>query len=553
MTGSPPYHKIATPFCVLLVSLTVTAAPAHAGLLDKVKSIAPRLASGGLIKAIGDYTGGILEEGTKLVKEGLSGNIDSATYSRRHDEFLDKKVHLGVKSFLKDAADNLKLKVANPLEGLKERLGDTRLGKLVSRVQEKIQGTTADSPATDATKPDEQDGTIDPRIALDVNDEETEWYEAETSLMDETPLPQAEAVAHVDNNRAGSPDSDWSAYGEGDGKGEPVRPDCKNPWVDIDADCGNEDQATAQARDPWTDLDDGADEWADSSTPDCKGPWVDIDADCGDGHQGDGGRSAETQVAAASAEAQGGSYQEAVDSLLGEEAMPGSDAYSASGEGYEGALAQLEAEVAERERLAAEAAERERLARLAEEAERARQAQLAAKAAERERQARLAAVERERLAMEQQRQAKANSYDAGGTLLGAIAGGVIRGMENSGELAPGTSSALAGAAGLSQGSNGGFASGLNQSLSALNALSAISPNYGSGGASRSSSNCQSLDQEVSRELNAINLEGGGMCQNARTYIRALSHVKERLSQYGCYNGEYDQAIQQARQTERAAC
>ena len=27
MTGSPLYHKIATPFCVLLVSLTVTAAP----------------------------------------------------------------------------------------------------------------------------------------------------------------------------------------------------------------------------------------------------------------------------------------------------------------------------------------------------------------------------------------------------------------------------------------------------------------------------------------------------------------------------------------------
>ena len=123
MTGSPPYHKIATPFCVLLVSLTLTAAPAHAGLLDKVKSIAPRLASGGLIKAIADYTGGILEEGTKLVKEGLSGNIDSATYSRRHDEFLDKKVHMGVKSFLKDAADNLKLKVAKPIGRCEGKVG----------------------------------------------------------------------------------------------------------------------------------------------------------------------------------------------------------------------------------------------------------------------------------------------------------------------------------------------------------------------------------------------------------------------------------------------
>ena len=528
MTGSPPYHKIATPFCVLLVSLTVTAAPAHAGLLDKVKSIAPRLASGGLIKAIADYTGGILEEGTKLVKEGLSGNIDSATYSRRHDEFLDKKVHLGVKSFLKDAADNIKLKVTNPLAGVKERLGDTRLGKLVSRVQEKIQGTTADSPATDATKPDEQDGTIDPRIALDVNDEETEWYEAETSLMDETPLPQAEAVAHVDNNRAGSPDSDWSAYGEGDGKGEPVRPDCKNPWVDIDADCGNEDQATAQARDPWTDLDDGADEWADSSTPDCSGPWVDIDADCRDGYQGDGSRSEETNVARRADETQEGTYQEAADRLLGNEPESDADPYSASGEGYEGALAQLEAEAAERERLArlaAEAAERERQARLAAEAtERERQARLAAEAAERERQARLAAKRAERERQERE-------YYA-----------MLEQQRLEEELSPQR---------MQQDYNSSF---LGQFNNMMNGIMGMAPTFPSGGmASRPSSNCQNLDQEVSRELNAMNLEGGGMCQNARTYIRVLSHVKERLSQYGCYNGEYEQAIQQARQSERAAC
>ena len=544
MIGSPPYHKIATPFCVLLVSLTVTAAPAHAGLLDKVKSIAPRLASGGLIKAIADYTGGILEEGTKLVKEGLSGNIDSATYSRRHDEFLDKKVHLGVKSFLKNAADNIKLKVANPLAGVKEKLGDTRLGKLVSRVQEKIQGTTADSPATDATKPDEQDGTIDPRIALDINDEEAEWYEAETSLMDETPLPQAEAVAHVDNNRAESPDSNWSASGEGDGKGEPVRPDCKNPWVDIDADCGNEDQATAQARDPWTDLDDGADEWADSSTPDCSGPWVDIDADCRDGYQGDGSRSEETNVARRADETQEGSYHEAVDRLLGEEATSGSDAYSASGEGYEGALAQLEAEVAERERearLAAEAAERER------------------RAVEQERLARLAAEEAERewLAAEQQRRADANRYDAAGTMLGALSGGIIRGLEDSGKLAPGTSSALAGVSGLTQGSNGGFASGLNQSLNALNALnalSAITPSYSSGGGSGANS-CNGMNAEIERVTAKLN-GNGGMCMTAREVKQVFTQAAAYYQNNNCpaelvqYSRDM---IAWANETERQTC
>ena len=515
MTQRSPFDSTAMLFAVLLVSLTVTAVPAHAGLLDKVKSIAPRLASGGLIKAIGDYTDNIREKGTALIKEGLSGTVDAATYNRRTDEFYDKEVHLGVKTFLKDAADNLKLKVANPLAGVKEKLGDTRLGKLVSRVQAKIQGTTAEGPATGIAKPDEQYGAIDPRIALDVQEEETEWYQAETGILDETPLPQEEVVAHVQEDRGQSPDSDWAAYGKGNEKGAPIRPDCENAWVDIDADCGNENQATAQVQDPWTDLNDDEDEWADSSTPDCKGPWVDIDADCGNENQGNGSRSAETQVAGVSDETQGGTYHEAVDRLLGNETESYADPYSASGEGYEDAVAQLEAEAAERElqaRLEAEAAERERQARLAAEAaKRDRQARLAAKRAERDRQ------EREYYAMlEQQR------------------------LEE--ELSPQR---------MQQDYNSSF---LGQFNNMMNGIMGMAPTFPSGGvASRPSSNCQNLDQEVSRELNAMNLEGGGMCQNARTYIRVLSHVKERLSQYGCYNGEYEQAIQQARQSERAAC
>ena len=515
MTRRSPYDSTAMLCAGLLLSLTVTAAPAHAGLLDKVKSIAPRLASGGLIKAIADYTGGILEEGTKLVKEGLSGNIDSATYSRRHDEFLDKKVHMGVKSFLKDAADNLKLKVSNPLAGLKDKLGDTRLSRAAISVKEKLWATTAEGAGTGVAKPDEQYGAIDPRIALDVQEEETEWYQAETGILDETPLPQEEVVAHVQEDRGQSPDSDWAAYGKGNEKGAPIRPDCENAWVDIDADCGNEDQATAQARDPWTDLDDGADEWADSSTPDCSGPWVDIDADCGDGYQGNDGRSAETRVAGLSDETQGGTYQEAVDRLLGNEPESDADPYSASDEGYEDAVAQLETEAAERERLArlaAEAAERERQAQLAAEAaERERQARLAAKRAERERKEREYYAELEQQRLEEELSPQRMQQDYNSSVLG-------------------------------------------QFNNMMNGIMGMAPTFPSGGvASRPSSNCQNLDQEVSRELNAMNLEGGGMCQNARTYIRVLSHVKERLSQYGCYNGEYEQAIQQARQTERAAC
>ena len=125
MTGRPPHYTIAVPFCMLLVSLNVTPAPTEAGLLEKVKGATPSLASVPLIKAIGDYTEGVLEEGTALVKEGMSGNVDAATYNRRADDFLDRKANLGVTAFLQDAADNLKLKVSNPLAGLKEKLGDT--------------------------------------------------------------------------------------------------------------------------------------------------------------------------------------------------------------------------------------------------------------------------------------------------------------------------------------------------------------------------------------------------------------------------------------------
>ena len=146
----------------------------------KVKATTPSLASVPLIKAIGDYTKGVLEEGTALVKEGLSGKVDAATYNRRADDFLDRKANMGVTAFLEDAADNLKLKVSNPLAGLKEKLGDTRLGRAAASVKEKIWATTVESGETSVAKSDKQYGAIDPRIALDINEEETEWYQAET-------------------------------------------------------------------------------------------------------------------------------------------------------------------------------------------------------------------------------------------------------------------------------------------------------------------------------------------------------------------------------------
>ena len=517
--------------------------------MEKVKSFTPpRLASAGLIKAIGDYTGGVLEKGTALVKEGLSGKVDARTYNRRVDEYFDDTVQMGVKSFLKDAADNIKLKVSNPLAGLKEKLGDTLLGKAAASVKEKIWATTAEDARTGIATPDEQYGAIDPRIALDVQEEETEWYQAETGIMAETPLPQEEVVAHVDENLAESPDSGWYAHGEGDGQNDHVQRDCETDWAGCPDDSSNPElQANAQKRDPWTDIDGSADEWEDSAAPDCRNAWVDIDADCGDEYQGDGGRSDETDVAGISDDAQGGTYQEAVDRLLGEEAAASSDGYSASDEGYEEALAHLEAEAAERERqarLAAEAAEREY------------QAQLEAESAEREREARLAAeaAERERLA-----DSSSDDYDAGGQMLGAIFGGVIRGLENSGKIEAGTSNALAGISGLSQGSRGGFASGLNQSLNAFNALSSGMPNYGTGGPSGpsgGSNNCNGMNAEIERVTARIDRQGGGYCTTARevkrVFTRAASYYQNNNCPAELVQSSRDM-IAWANQTERASC
>ena len=520
MTGQSPYYHVALLTSVLLVSLTVTTVPAHAGLLDKVKASTSRLASVPLIKAIGDYTNNIRDKGTTLIKDGLSGTVDAATYNRRADEFFDKDVHLGVKSFLQDAADNLKLKVANPLEGLKERLGDTRLGQLASRVTEKIQGTTAHGPTTGVAKTDAPHGTIDPRIALDINQEETEWYRDETGIMDEASL----SVAYL-NEEIDSLDDAL------DGSQREVAYQDETAWADQTDVAHRADKA----QESWADPDNSADAWADRSTPEyCQNAYIDVDAlsECDEGYQSESSQSEETDVASRFDESQESTYQEELDQLLGDDTELYGDAYSGSDGGYEGALEQLEAEAAERERqarLEAEAAEREREARLAvEAAEREREARRAAAAAERERQARLAAKRAERERKEREYYAE------------------LEQLQLEEELSRQR---------MQQDYNSSF---LGQFNNMMNGIMGMAPTFPRGGvASQPSSHCQDiapqLGNEVARELNAMNLEGGGMCQSARNYIRALSHAKDRLNQHGCYNGEYEQAIQQARQSERAAC
>ena len=512
MTGRAPSHTIAMPFAVLLVTLTVTAAPAEAGLLEKVKSFtSPRLASAGLIKVIGDYTGGILEEGTALVKEGLSGTVDAETYNRRADAFFEEKVQMGVKTFLKDATDNLKLKVSNPLAGLKKKMGDTFLGKAAASVKEKLWATTAEPGGTGVAKPDEPYGAVDPRLALDVNEEETEWYQAETGILDETPLPREELVAYVDE----SPNSGSYAYGEVDGRNEYGQRDCENDWAGCPDDPSHRDlQAHVQEHDPWSDIDDGADEWEGSATSDCKGLWVDID--CGNEYQGDENWSDETDLANNADDAQERTYQEAADSLLVEETGSYSDDDSASDQGYEQALDDLEA--AERERLAqleAEAVEQERLARLeAETAERERRAQFEAEIAE---QNRLAQFEDEIAG--QNRQARREAEAAEQETYGILSGAIMKGLESAGVLERGTGDLIGGFAGLTQGSRGGFASGLNKSL---NTLSAGMPNDGTGGRSSlsggGSESCpgeSSMRAQLEKWGTKLNGPNGSQCTLAR--------------------------------------
>ena len=555
MTGRAPSHTLAMPFAILLVALTVMAVPAEAGLLEKVKSFAPpRLASAGLIKAIGDYTGGVLEEGTALVKEGLSGTVDARTYNRRADAFFEEKVQMGVKTFLKDATDNLKLKVSNPLAGLKEKVGNTFLGKAATSVKEKLWATTAEGATSGVTQPDEPYGAVDRRLALDVNDEETEWYQAETGILDETPLPREE-FTYVDE----SPDSSSYAYSEVDGQGAHGQRGCENDWAGCAGDASSQErQAHVQERNPWSDIDDGVDEWEDSTTPDCTGPWVDID--CGNEYQGDENGSGETELANKSDDAQEGTYQEAADSLLVEETGSYTDDDSASDRGYEQALDDLEA--AERERLAeleAEAAEQERLARLeAETAERERRAQLEAEIAEQNRQAQFEAE-----IAGQNRQARREAEAAEREMYGALSGGILKGLENAGVLERGTGDLIGGFAGLTQGSKGGFASGLNKSL---NTLSAGTPNNAiaglsglSGGGSESCPGESRMRAQLEQWGTKQNGPNGSQCTLARD---ARPVFRQAISFYqNCPTadptGEMLQfsreMIAWANETERQAC
>ena len=509
MTGRSPSHNVVRLSCLLLVSLAVTPAPAEAGLLDKVKAATPSLASVPLIKAIGDYTNNIREKGTALIKDGLSGTIDAATYTRRADEFFDKEVQLGLKSF----ADNVQIKVSNPLAGVKDKLGDTRLGRAVAAVKEKMWATTAENSGAGIATPGEQYDAIDPRIALDINEEETEWYQNETDLMDEASL----SVAYLNEEIDSLDDAQEGSHQE-------AQYQDKDSWA-AETDVARR-AAEGQARDPWSDRADDADEWEERAALDCTGPWGDID--CGDEYQGANGPSEETDVAGLSDETEEGTYQEAMDSLLGNESESYTDEYSASDGGYEEALAQLEAEAAERERLAAEAAERERQARLAaEEAERER---LAAEAAERERQARLAA-ERERearmaaAAAERQRRANSNRGDdnVAGSIFGAILGGVARGLAESRGIESGT---------------GGYGIGERR-----------------GTVGGRSNNCNGMNAEIEQVMARIDRQGGGFCRTAREVKRVFTRAALYYQNNNCPAelAQSREMIAWANQTERATC
>ena len=566
MIGNTPSHTIAKSGCVLLVLLTVTAAPATAGILDKAKSVNdyakgilsnPRVVTASWASAVGNYTKGIQEEGMGLIQEGLSGMVDAETYNRRTDAFLDRKAQMGVKTFIKDAADHIKLKVANPLEGLKDTLGDTRLGRAAASVKEKLWATTSADAGTDVATPAEPYGAVDPCLALDVQEEETAWYQAETGIMDETPLPQAEVIAHVNDNPGGSPDSGVYTYDAAGGQPDYAQRGCENNWAGCADPSNQERQAHVQERNPWSDIDDGVDEWGDSATPDCRGPWVDID--CGNEYQGDENWSEETDTGTSDDPegepyGEGATYADALDGLLDEETTSDSDEYSPSGEGYEEALDHLEA--AERERLAAEqererlAAERKRLA--AEAAERERLARLETEMAEREYQARLEAE-----IAEQEYQAEREAQAAEREMYGALSGGILKGLENAGVLESGTSGLIGDLAGL--GSSRGFASGLNQSLGALssgtpnNAIGGLNSTRGGGGAY----SCPGQSR-IMAQLEQIGTQGS-ICGNAREVKRVYPEV---LTFYqSCPSadptGEMAQHIRDtitwANETERQAC
>ena len=289
-TGNPHRRGCILGVCLLAAALFLLATPTRAGVLDSWEG--SRENANLITKLLRER---IVEPGLEILRR--STDTDAETLLRETDDFFatakrktGETARRVVANHLKAAADRIGFgKVTGLGSSIKEKVVDKAAEKVAGFVTDKAwnaaesatdtlasrqrregsaaggearQGSEAESseapiPASAETK-DEDDsnagasagadagtrpGAVDPLIALDVHEEEREWYRTETDVLDRTPLPEVEVAV------AGSlEDTGGYAYGE-------AGRDCEDDWADCPGEgyWNEELQRGARRIDPWAD------------------------------------------------------------------------------------------------------------------------------------------------------------------------------------------------------------------------------------------------------------------------------------------------------------
>ena len=266
------FCRVTALLLMLAAAWTVCTHSADAGILERVKT--------GL-----DYRHGLVDGGFDLAEEGILREPDRGDFDRRVDAFLGRKEGEGIKTFAEIVADGT-AKLSTGWEGWKGKLADTLLGKAASAVKEKLWGAvssgqrrterapnerraTRATPARETWEPWEDEssideeierartlaeikadgevpdffepdlfeevgagaaGEIDPLIALDIDEDEQDWYRSETGVLDETPLPEVRIAGVADEAHGRERNEDADDQPENTGG------DCESVWDDCPTD-----------------------------------------------------------------------------------------------------------------------------------------------------------------------------------------------------------------------------------------------------------------------------------------------------------------------------
>ena len=92
-----------------------------------------------------------------------------------------------------------------------------------------------------------------------------------------------------------------------------------------------------------------------------------------------------------------------------------------------------------------------------------------------------------------------------------------------------------------------------QRLEAMREHSGSTTSFGAG-AGALSGRCQQIQLQIAREIDRPPLpDGSSQCTIRRAHLQMLTYAKDNLVRHGCYQGEYDSVIAEAKRTVNLPC